>query len=211
MSAPRSARWLAAATLGAALTVTLAWQAGAASAPATARATPTTIAVVDMVKIFDQLKAVRAKEVTFQQQLASFRDEINALTTQIEGLDADLKTLDLTPKAQREKAGKKFELEKLREARVAVLNRFAAIDSGTVYREVYQSVRTTVQQIAEQEGYDLVLMDDRPMPVPDNAPDTQVQSAILSKHVLYATDSIDLTDLVITRMNNDFAAANPGG
>lgn len=211
MTSTRSARWIAVAALTAALSATLAWQAGAASTPAPVQATPTTIAVVDMVRVFDQLKEVRAREVKFQQQLQTFRAEINELTAEIDRLDADLKTLDLTPLAEREKAGKKFELEKLREARVAVLNRFAAIDSGTVYREVYESVRVTVAQMAQQQGIDLVLMDDRPMPVPANAPDTQVQSAILSKSVLFAVDSIDLTNLVITRMNNDFAAVNPGG
>ena len=67
-----------------------------------------------------------------------------------------------------------------------------------------------VAALAKKDGFDLILLDDRSINVPDDASYAEVNNTILNKRVLFASDTIDLTQRLITMMNNDFSAGVGG-
>lgn len=81
------------------------------------------------------------------------------------------------------------------------------------WQSLYRSLRAEVKTIATQNGIDLVLFDDGmdELSIDDRANqsrESQAFAQMLSVHVIFASDKIDITDQVITRMNNA-ANTNP--
>jgi Skp family chaperone for outer membrane proteins len=71
---------------------------------------------------------------------------------------------------------------------------------------MYLKVTAAIESIANREGYDMVMLDDSLFPLPENAADPDVYRAVITKTVVYRKDSIDITNQVITLMNNEFNA-----
>ncbi len=86
------------------------------------------------------------------------------------------------------------------------------------WQDLYRSLRTEVKTIATQNGIDVVFFDDGidEIKVEDRqnqSRESQAFSQMLSVHVIYASDKVDITDQVITRMNNaaGSGASSPAG
>ncbi len=70
---------------------------------------------------------------------------------------------------------------------------------------MYDKIADGAARIAQRDGIDLVLVDDRIFAIP--ATNRAAQSAMLeSKKVLYASEPVDLTDELLTMLNNEFSA-----
>lgn len=204
-SHPQARNWTAALLAGALLALFLAWQAGATHAEQR-RAEPVAVAVVNLEKTMDGLQEVRALNADFQRRVQRMQETLNELETQAEAIQADIETLELTRDERRDKQRELFELNALAEARSEALTQFASVDQGTIIRDVYVKVKASIADIARREGYDIVLLDDRPLQVPRNAPFSEVNRVLLNKTILFAGENVDITDRVITQMNNEFAA-----
>ena len=67
-------------------------------------------------------------------------------------------------------------------------------------------MRAAVTKIAERDSIDIVLFDDSGFEIPSNAADNDVFRAIVTKGVIYTHPTVDLTQRVITLMNNEYTA-----
>lgn len=67
-------------------------------------------------------------------------------------------------------------------------------------RSIYDDIQICVQEIASEQGFQIVLAADT---VPDEAPDTpsQARQTILLQKVLYWKPEVDLTEAVLARLN----------
>jgi Skp family chaperone for outer membrane proteins len=76
---------------------------------------------------------------------------------------------------------------------------------------LFKKVETAVAEIAKEEGIDLVMADNRdPLPADLDEMDIRtVRGMILQRDVLYATDRIDITEKVVTRLDAKFRAIAP--
>jgi Skp family chaperone for outer membrane proteins len=102
--------------------------------------------------------------------------------------------------------------------------RFAAdkmdVERSLLMRDLYRSVKAAVKTMAEAEGYDIVIVDDSQgeLLTSDEARvsrEAQVRQQIAARRVLYTAPTVDVTEQLIVRMNNEFkagpvAAAKPG-
>ncbi len=82
------------------------------------------------------------------------------------------------------------------------------------WQAIYRSLRAETKAVATQNGIDLVLIDDGmdELSIDDRANqsrESQAFAQMLSIQVLFANEAIDITDQVITRMNNAASAAKP--
>jgi Skp family chaperone for outer membrane proteins len=173
-------------------------------------ATPTSVALVDIEKLFGQLDEMKARQGKFQQQIDAYQAEIKGLTEEIDRLKADVQTANYSEAERRAVLVEIYEKEALRKAKAETRERLADLERGEIFRNTYQRALTAIETIASQQGYDIVMLDDRKLPVPVNAPSRDIEGAILNKRVLFAsgTNNVDITALVLSRMNNDFAAGN---
>lgn len=186
------------------ITALLAWTAGASSSRPPAQ--PTAIATVDIMDVIEGLNERTVLEGQLEARMESRQAQLNEVLDALKKLDADLQMLNAGTDEYREKMQEGIEKQALAKTRREVLSQIVSIDNGTVMEKLFSKIENAIQDIAEREGYDIVLFDDSSFEVPENAPNQDVVRAIITKSVIYRHDSIDITQQVITLMNNEYSA-----
>ena len=79
--------------------------------------------------------------------------------------------------------------------------------NSQIIRELYAKVNKTIEEFAKREGYSMVLLDDRGIELTQQMTSNEVNQVILSKRILFADGSLDLTERIATVMNNEYGAA----
>lgn len=209
----RLSRFSLALMLGAAVLGSAAWHAGA-SAAHRQPAAPTATAVVNLPNILEALaeREVRQRELDGSAQ--GRQAQLDALTERIKGIEADLDpesgTLKPGTSQYREKVIELRELQVSIEARFKLLNQVLSFERGAVLHDLYRKIEVAVAQIAERDGYHLVLLDDTDFSIPEEAGQDDMNRAILSRAMLYSHPATDISEQVITLLNNEFqAGSNP--
>ena len=186
------------------LLAAVAWQAGAnASRPP---AQPTAIATVDIVNIIDQLEERLVRETELEQRKANRQAQLDEVIENLKVIQADLETLKQGTNERNEKIRQAMETQAVVKARGDALNQILSIDRGNVTSEMYSKITEAISRIADREGYDIVLFDDSLFSVPADVPFADVYRSIVTKSVIYKHQSVDITDQVITLMNNEYTA-----
>lgn len=211
----RLSRFSLALALGAVLLGSVAWHAGAkASAAARPPATPTAVATVNLPTILEALAERTVRQEELNTSAEGRQAQLDVLQDRIVALEADLHpetgTLKPGTTEYRDKVIELRELQVSIEARFKLLNQVLSFERGAVLRDLYKKIEVAVAQIAERDGYDLVLLNDTAFAIPEEAGQDDMNRAILSRAMLYAHPSIDISDQVIRLLNNEFqAGANP--
>jgi len=172
----------------------------------TLQAKPTAVAVVDVEQVLNQVKEKTALEAQFRamgekfqseekQRKAELADMQSALDALPEGKDYDKKQEELQKKVLELQVFVQFSQQKLAAERTLQIE--------TLYRKTNQ----TVEAMAKEAGFDLVLYREAEIKT-RGANLQQMMGQLANRKIIYASDEINITDEVITRMNNDFAAAN---
>lgn len=187
------------------LLAAFAWQAGANSSMRPP-AQPTAVATVDIPSIIDQLEERKVREKELEDRTKARQAQLDEAANQLRTIQADLETLSRNSDEYKDKFRQAMEIEAMVKARKTALDQILSMDRGNVTREMYNKVATAVSNIADREGYDIVLFDDSLFPVPEDAPFTDVYRSIVSRSVIYHHESVDITDQVVTLMNNEFTA-----
>lgn len=89
------------------------------------------------------------------------------------------------------------------------------IDKSLMMEGIFQSMRDAAMELAEIEGIDLILIEDSEQGLqvasnPRSSREQQVAQQITSRRVLWRDRAIDISDELIIRMNNDYAASTGG-
>lgn len=90
------------------------------------------------------------------------------------------------------------------------------IEKALNWQDLYRNIKTAAAQMASANGYDLVLVDDSQGEITTTSDSrtpraTQVMTQIIGRRLLYSNPTLDITDDLITRMNNAHKAAGAGG
>ncbi len=186
------------------ITALLAWTAGASSSRPPAQ--PTAIATVDIMSVIEGLNERDVLKAELESRTEARQEQLNSVVKQLEALDADIQMLKQGTDQHREKMQEGIELQALAKTRRDVLSQIVSIDNGTVMQKLFVKIETAVKDISEREGYDIVLFDDTSFEVPADSPNQDVVRAIITKSLIYRHDSIDITQQVITLMNNEYSA-----
>jgi Skp family chaperone for outer membrane proteins len=193
---------VAAVAIGATLVTWESLRGQAASAP------ETQIAVVDIVQVFNQYQKQRdltremqELEQQIQAENTARREAIETEQTKIGQLNPE----DPGYRAQRSNLMRQqIEYRSWTEMVQAQMQREVALWSERVYQDIVAATR----QVAEERGYEVVLYVDEYVSAIEN-PDA-IREQIRSRKVIYASDRIDLTQSILERVNQDYAAAPQG-
>jgi Skp family chaperone for outer membrane proteins len=187
------------------LIAAVAWQAGAnnASRPP---AQDTSVVTVDIVEVIDKLVERGVREDELEANKDNRQAQLEEIADQIRILEADLKVSTRGTDDYKDKIRQAMEIQAVYKARGEALNQILSIDRGNVSRELYQKINDAVNRIADREGYDIVLFDDSLFPIQEDAPYQEVFRSIITRNIIYHHNSTDITDQVITLMNNEFTA-----
>lgn len=181
----------------------------AAFAPAVVRRTPTTIGLVDLEKLINQLAEVEARNLTNKTKAEQAQSRIDVARAQVEKAKKDV---EMVPDS--DKAGRRARMLALRQAEMVLKAEFESeqlklnLEKGDFIRELYAKIQSACAALASQQGLDLIMLDDRGVPLPDGADltDAQINGVIQQKKVLFAADSVDVTSALATLMNNQWKA-----
>ncbi len=184
--------------------------AGRAMAPAS----PPVVAVVRIDPLFDGLKqkadaaaAVEQLQGEIEAEAKIRREAAEALTEQHSN------AVDAT---QREALFDKIALETLKNASwLEAAKQELEVDKAVRLQDLYKKVYDAINSLALTEGYDLVIVDDSGAELPFErksrvVPQVQVIQKLAMRKVLYVNPTLDVTDDLIMRMNNEFNAAQAG-
>lgn len=190
--------------LGGCLVTGLAVRADANAAQAAK--TPAVIAVVDLAKLLDGLDERAVLEQQLETGIAARRAQLEELAKQISDLRKGLEIEPQGTPVYREKVRQLLELDAQARVRREALDTISTVEKGTSLIDLYRKIAAAAESVAVREGYDAVFVDDSSMELPPQPTEPQALQIILARRLLFTADRLDITDLLRTQMNNDFAA-----
>jgi len=169
---------------------------------------PAVIASVDLEKVYrslDQIKAYESKSLSVKDALEK---RLTSMNDEIRGLQEDLDSYQVGSPAHNEAQGKVI----LKAGDLSALQNFAELkmqsEQANTLRETYGAIRSTCATLSKEHKIDFILLDDTiPTITPSDVQGTMAQ--INGRRLLFSNPALDITDLLIERMNADFRAANP--
>ncbi len=183
--------------------------AGRAAAPG-----PTVVAVVRIGPLFDGLKQTADAEGAIDRLRSEIETEVQTRQAAIETLrEEHSNTVDAT---EREALADEIALETLKnDFWLQTAKREHELDKAVRLQDLYKKVFDAIQTLALTEGYDLVIVDDSGAALPFDrssrvVPQVQVLQQLTRRKVLFVNPTLDITEDLIMRMNNEFSAAQGG-
>ncbi|MCE9620554.1 MAG: OmpH family outer membrane protein [Planctomycetes bacterium] len=165
---------------------------------------PTVIATVDLERLYTGLDEHKAGEKRLEETAKELNAKneklgqgVQSLQAELENFKADTPGFYETTKKIEEAIGnfkafddfsrRKFEMEKSR-----------------LIRDTYQSIKSSLGDICKAQQIDAVFLDDATPPF--DAKDTRpIMQQISGRRMLWINPAIDITDVVIKKMNENFS------
>lgn len=164
---------------------------------------PAVIACVDLDKTFSQLEQLKDADSRRERIKSEMDRKIETLKEELQGLSEELESF---------KPGSATYLEAERKAiaRSGDLNALQAFSElrrerevAEATREAYLAIRRACGELANEMKIDVVLIDDSIPPI--FAADLQTtRNQINGRRVLYTNPQLDISDLVVERLNAEF-------
>jgi Skp family chaperone for outer membrane proteins len=174
-----------------------------------ASASPSAVAIVDLAQISAALAEAKALHDRLKLQADASQKDLDTLKADLKkaGDDLDLlKDKKGTPEYLRAFV-KRYEIESNLKARGELAQRLLDISEGENMRTLYEKILKAVDQIGKDQGYDLILWDDRAIKAPEGTrTGAEIWSAIRDRRILFASDRVNITEQVITMMDNEYKA-----
>lgn len=173
---------------------------------------PPVIAVVRIQPLFDGLKQRADDKISMRDRVQRNKDELKRRNDELEVLQTEL--IDIVDRVIRQQKGDEIGLKKLElKSWANSASTQAEAKQGALLQELYKKICVEVSAMSKANGYTLVLLDDSNPQIEFTLdsrvpPRIQVSQQVTARKILYVDPGIDITDQLITRMNNEFIAAN---
>ncbi len=206
MNESRLWRWALVASGG--LIAASLWSASQPTAEARrpAAADKCCVATIDLNGVLETLEERQVREKELQEYIKSLQAKLDDMKKQGQQAQDDLKILPERGKdweAKREEVvriGMRLEGEdKLAKALVEEKRKKLSLD-------LFNKIKDAASRYAQKEGYAVVVSDDAAVEIPLDAPEQQVQAAMVSRRLLYRADASDISAAVAQMMNTEFKA-----
>jgi len=199
--------WRAVVLAGALIAIAGLWRLGAQQAVAQASGSSCCVATIDLNGVLSQLNERLDREAELQEFIDEREATLRERGERIQELETDLEILPPNSQDWREKRE-----EILRErAAVRVERELAtalAEEMQTLMQmELFAKINEAAAEYAQQNGFDLVLADDSQLQIPQPQNPEQLRQAqqlIVSRRVIYRSDTVDISADVARKMNVEF-------
>lgn len=169
-----------------------------------------TVATVSLKPLLDQLNQRAAIDVRLQEMSDGMKTEHDQRIKSLENLMNQYKaaTDDAARKGLEDRIGReRLEFEAWKKFVTDQMD----VERALVLQDLYRAIKKAVDEIAKQQGYDLVVVNDATGEVEfdrrsKTPAELQVNQQISARQMLYAASQLDITSDIITKMNNEFKA-----
>ncbi|UCD75840.1 MAG: OmpH family outer membrane protein [Phycisphaerales bacterium] len=181
-----------------------------ASASRNMAARPTAVAVVNLRVLLDGLNQRSDAEIRIGRMEEEIRAEGERRATFVEGLQKEYDEIPESDAEARRAKGDQIMLENLNNQAWLRLNAEKLdIEKSLSWQDLDRSIRQAVAALAAADGWEVVLVDDslgelRSNPNAQLSREAQVTQQMTSRRILYADSAVNITDQLITRMNNAY-------
>lgn len=198
------------------LMAALGYQAGAERVEV--RKQPAVVATIDITKVMEGLEQRSNAEIKLDQMRVEFNEERERRETRIRELDRQLREKQREVREQRagmdelQRIEEQIALQELNfQAWITFQSDRIDVEKALLWQDLYRAIRRAVGEMAEGERYDLVIYDNTSEelfinPESRMSREMQVQQQMVSRQLVYAGRSLDVTNELIERMNNQFRA-----
>ncbi|MFG0258345.1 MAG: OmpH family outer membrane protein [Phycisphaerales bacterium JB043] len=163
------------------------------------------VATIDLEAVINNLDELPAREQALQTFINEKQSELQVKADAFEQAQAQLQAA--VP------GSSNYEALQIRAQRLALdaelekqfSEQLIAQRRAQTFAELFEKINQSVQELALQRGYDIVLNSDENMITPQGN-EQQVRSFMISRRVLYSADSVDISQELLTKMNNEWAA-----
>ena len=180
--------------------------AGLAMGQAAATAKPTAVAVIDLQQVMSQVKEAQALQAEAQARGQDIQAEEERRRQEIQQLSGEL---DLFPPGSEQWEQKEQEVrKKLIELEVWLehTRQQAQREQARQIAQLYQKAADTAGAVAADNGFDMVIQEGALPEQLDNLNRQQLSNVLSNRKVIWARDGMEITQQVITRMDNQFQA-----
>ncbi len=168
----------------------------------------TVVASVDLERVFNTIDLQARTEARLNGIATEMGSERDALRARIEELQEELESFQPGSPRQAEISRQVEQAVSEFRAWEGFMRLKIEAEQARAMREIYMSIRTAAAELAAENGWDFVMVDDTiPSIEPGDA--QRMLQQISSRRLLYANRNFDVTDLLIARLNASLAAA-PG-
>jgi Skp family chaperone for outer membrane proteins len=182
------------------------YQALAARPPAAAPPSePTSVAVVDLETLYAGLTQKAELDGRVKLRVDEFQKKLDDQKKAVERLEQDLDLFAAGTPRHDEALKALSEAASLYRTHAKHGQLIIELEKGRVLREVYATIKKEARQLAEEMGFDLVLVDDSVSEIPPGG-ELETTRQISARRVLHANPRIDITTTLIERMNRAFLA-----
>ena len=174
-------------------------------------AAPTVVATLDINRVREGLSERVDAQAGLMARTQDIEAENNDRIRKIEEIQAEL--ADVVDPAARETLEEELDLHLVQVAAWRnYIKQQLDIEKSLLLQDLYRKITQAVGELAEVEGIGLVLINDANRMVEtvsdaNVAREMQVRQQISTRRIIYAAPTIDITEQLIVRMNNTYAAA----
>lgn len=166
---------------------------------------PAVVATVDLettINSLDEWADMLASETGINDEL---QVEVKRRQDEIELLDADL--ADYPSGSEKFKAAfKKYQMAGIElQGYVQFQQLKSQQRTSELILNLYEKIKDMARQLADEHGYDIILMNDSVLEIPEN-PENIIRE-ISNRRILFARTQMDITDQLIQQMNADHQAS----
>lgn len=165
---------------------------------------PTVVAIVDIDRLSTEMEEFKVPREEFQTKQDTRREQLRAIQTRMNSVAEELELIpEGDQNARIDKLTEQAMLDSELATRQQIYQQAADLEQAQLFKRMYDRIQSGAKTIAERDGIDLVLVDDRVFAL--SATNRGAQRAMLeSKKVLYADSAVDITDELLTLLNNEF-------
>jgi Skp family chaperone for outer membrane proteins len=192
-------------TMALAMTTVIATVVGYAAVAASSQMRPPTVVVTfNIEQVTADLTERGDAEVKLRELITNIEEEKKSKFKAIEELSNTIESA-----ADADRALLLDNIDKLKLSAIS-FQRFASsqidMERSLMFRDLYKKIKESVAEVADENGYDLVLISDntREILVNPNAKvsrEFQVREQIEVKRIMFASNQIDITEQIVTHMN----------
>lgn len=158
------------------------------------------VGVVSMREVFKASNKHKQYSAQAMHRQAQARAQLDDLRKEVEGEEAELKTLKQGTADYRQQMQVVFEKRARLQSQQELLKQQSVLDDKKWLEDLYQAFTRATQSLAREKGLDMVLERTEPeFPVPSD----ELMTTLYMHKVLYSGGCVDLTAEVAARMDAD--------
>lgn len=164
------------------------------------------VATLDLNGVLGSLEEREVREKELQAFIQTLQGRLDDLKKQAQQAQDDLKILPERTKDWKAKREDAIRLAMRLEGEDKLAKALVEDERKKLSLDLFTKIKDAAGRYAQREGYILVISNDSGVEIPVEAPEQQVQAAMVGRRVLYRADASDISQAVSQLMNTEFKA-----